>query len=130
FFGHEMATGRDPLIGERYRELTGMNEGSYSKRPSTLDARDRTLDLLNVRYLIALPDTGKPQEAPGAEDTSPGGDRGEGNVKRVEYDGVAFEGDEMRIELATGQSAAFSGKGPADTLALVTTLSNAAAVAN
>jgi hypothetical protein len=51
-------------------------------------------------------------------------------VKSVEYDGIAFAGDEIRTDLPSGQSAVFSGKSVADTLAMVSTLSNAAAVAD
>ncbi|MBO0800696.1 MAG: hypothetical protein J2P31_17900, partial [Blastocatellia bacterium] len=52
FYGHEMATGYDPVINTRYSAFTGIDEVGRSTRPTLIDARDRTLDLLNVRYLL------------------------------------------------------------------------------
>lgn len=52
FAGHEMATGYDPLLDARYRAFTGINEAGRSERWEMLAASDRTLDLLNVRYVL------------------------------------------------------------------------------
>jgi hypothetical protein len=52
FYGHEMATGYDPLINTRYTIFSSIDEVGRSALPTLLDARDRTLDLLNVRYLL------------------------------------------------------------------------------
>ena len=55
FYGHEMATGYDPLMSERYKLFSGIDEAGRSHLPTMLDARDRTLDLLNIRYILVAP---------------------------------------------------------------------------
>ncbi|HKX28850.1 MAG TPA: hypothetical protein VJ302_14225 [Blastocatellia bacterium] len=52
FYGSEMATGYDPLVNRHYLNWTGINEAGCSLRPNLVEARDWTLDLLNVRYLL------------------------------------------------------------------------------
>jgi Bacterial membrane protein YfhO len=52
FYGHEMATGYDPLINTRYNRFSSIDEVGRSTLPTLLAARDRTLDLLNVHYLL------------------------------------------------------------------------------
>src|SRR5262249_11908200 len=52
FYGHEMATGYDPLINLRYLTFSGINEAGRSDRPSLLEEKDRTLDILNVKYVL------------------------------------------------------------------------------
>lgn len=52
FYGHEMATGYDPVINSRYSKFSGIDEVGRSTRPTLLAAQDRTLDLLNVKYLL------------------------------------------------------------------------------
>ena len=53
FYGIEMATGYDPLINARYKEFSGIDEAGHSHLKSLLSANDRTLDVLNVRHVIA-----------------------------------------------------------------------------
>ncbi len=55
FYGHEMATGYDPLAAVRYKTFTAIDEAGRSHRLALLDRQDRTLDLLNVRYLLVSP---------------------------------------------------------------------------
>ncbi|MCI0336079.1 MAG: YfhO family protein [Acidobacteria bacterium] len=55
FYGHEMATGYDPLLNERYKNFSGIDEAGRSHLETILEARDRTLDILNVRYLFVPP---------------------------------------------------------------------------
>ena len=55
FYGIEMATGYDPLINARYKEFSGIDEAGHSHLKSLLSANDRTLDVLNVRHVIAAP---------------------------------------------------------------------------
>lgn len=55
YYGHELTVGRDPLILWRYRELTGIDEAGFSQRLDLVEARNRVLDLLNVRYLAVRP---------------------------------------------------------------------------
>lgn len=55
FYGHEAAGGYDPLLGERYKTFSGTDEAGRSFIPTLLAAQDRTLDLLNVRYVFVPP---------------------------------------------------------------------------
>jgi hypothetical protein len=55
FYGHEMATGYDPMLNERYKIFSGMDEAGRSFSTTILEPRDRTLDLLNVRYVLVPP---------------------------------------------------------------------------
>lgn len=55
FYGSEMMTGYDPLINARYKIFSGIDEAGHSYLTSPLDARDQTLDLLSVRYLMVAP---------------------------------------------------------------------------
>lgn len=113
FAFHEMATGYDPLLNERYKTFTGVNEAGRSERLSMIEARDRTLDILNVRYLLVPSPLLEPARASGGE---------------IEYGGIGFAGDQSSsAELRSGQSAVFSiASGYADTLAIVSGLANAA----
>ncbi len=52
FYGHEMATGYDPLLSQQRKIFLGIDEAGRTFNESMLDARDRTLDLLNVRYVL------------------------------------------------------------------------------
>ena len=56
FAGKRMATGYDPLLDQRYKTWTGIDEGGRSYLGSILMPRDRTLDLLNVRHVLVPPD--------------------------------------------------------------------------
>jgi Bacterial membrane protein YfhO len=55
FYGHEMATGYDPIINDRYKTFSGIDEAGRSFHLDMLQARDRTLDLLNVHYVLVSP---------------------------------------------------------------------------
>ena len=55
FYGHEVAAGYDPIVNERYKVFSGIDEAGRSHLKSMTEPHDRTLDLLNVRYLIAAP---------------------------------------------------------------------------
>ncbi|MBO0722953.1 MAG: YfhO family protein, partial [Blastocatellia bacterium] len=55
FYGHEMATGYDPLLNDRYKTFSGIDEAGRSFHIAMLQTRDRTLDLLNVRYVLVSP---------------------------------------------------------------------------
>jgi Bacterial membrane protein YfhO len=55
FYGHEMATGYDPLINDRYKTFSGIDEAGRSFHLDMLQGRDRTLDLLNVHYVFVAP---------------------------------------------------------------------------
>ncbi len=56
FSGHEMATGYDPMLNERYKTFSGIDEAGRSHLKTMLEPQDRTLDLLNVRYILIPPD--------------------------------------------------------------------------
>jgi hypothetical protein len=116
-YGHEMVTGYDPLINVRYLTFSGINEAGRSTLPTLLDARDRTLDLLNTKYvLIPAPMLNPPAAAGG----------------QSEYDGIAFVKDpSSQVELRAGQRANFSaGAATADTLAVISTMTNSADAAD
>ncbi|MGE0104212.1 MAG: YfhO family protein [Blastocatellales bacterium] len=55
FYGHEMVTGYDPVLNTRYKTFSGIDEAGRTFIPTIVDKQDRTLDLLNVRYLLAPP---------------------------------------------------------------------------
>jgi Bacterial membrane protein YfhO len=55
FYRHEMATGYDPIINDRYKTFSGIDEAGRSFHLDMLQARDRTLDLLNVHYVFVSP---------------------------------------------------------------------------
>jgi Bacterial membrane protein YfhO len=55
FYGHEMATGYDPIINNRYKTFSGIDEAGRSFHLDMLQTRDRTLDLLNVHYVFVSP---------------------------------------------------------------------------
>jgi Bacterial membrane protein YfhO len=55
FYGHEMATGYDPMLNERYKTFSGIDEAGRSHLRTMLEPEDQTLDLLNVRYIFIPP---------------------------------------------------------------------------
>jgi Bacterial membrane protein YfhO len=55
FHGHEMATGYDPILNDRYKTFSGIDEAGRSFHLDMLQARDRTLDLLNVHFVLVAP---------------------------------------------------------------------------
>lgn len=52
FYGHEMATGYDPLLSQQRKIFLGIDEAGRTFNESMLASQDRTLDLLNVRYVL------------------------------------------------------------------------------
>jgi hypothetical protein len=117
FYGSEMVTGYDPLINVRYLTFSGINEAGRSTLPTLLDARDRTLDLLNTKYVLIPAPMLNPPAAVG---------------EQSEYDGITFINDpSSQIELRAGQRANFSaGDAAADTLAIISTMTNSTDAAN
>lgn len=115
FYGHEMATGYDPLINLRYLNFTGINEAGRSYLPTLLDEKDRTLDLLNVKYVLI------PASLLDAATIARG---------RLDYGGISFADDPSSdLELREGQRAVFSADAAAgDTLAIVSTMTNSAEI--
>lgn len=113
FYGSEMATGYDPLLYTRYLAFSGINEAGRSTLPSLVETRDRTLDLLNVRYLLIPEKLLTPAKS---------------TAGRVSYDGVEFGTDPaLRAELQPGQAASYTGDAAAfDTIAVVSSLVNSA----
>ncbi|MBO0722843.1 MAG: YfhO family protein [Blastocatellia bacterium] len=111
FYGHEMATGYDPTISKRYKTFSGIDEAGRSTIPTLLDAQDRTLDLLNVNYLLIPKRILDASIIPN---------------ERVEYGGITFTKDRsLPMELRSGESARFySDAAPGDTLAIVSKLIN------
>jgi hypothetical protein len=67
FYGHETAGGYDPLLGERYKTFSGTDEAGRAFITTLLENQDRTLDLLNVRYVFVPPT----MPAPFIEQTAP-----------------------------------------------------------
>jgi hypothetical protein len=124
FYGYEMATGYDPLVSTRYKTFSGIDEAGRSHLQTMLDARDRTLDLLNVRYLLVAPQF-LGQLAAGSAPTAAGS-------KRIELGGIAFADDQSSaVDLRAGQQASFSAdEGIGEALAIVSALANAAEVAD
>jgi hypothetical protein len=53
FYGNEMVTGYDPVLNERYKTFSGVDEAGRSFISTLLDPEDQTLDLLNARYVFA-----------------------------------------------------------------------------
>ncbi|MBI1766396.1 MAG: YfhO family protein [Acidobacteria bacterium] len=54
-YGHELASGYDPILNTRYKTFSGIDEAGRSYLPTLLQPQDRTLDLLNVRYILVAP---------------------------------------------------------------------------
>jgi hypothetical protein len=52
FYGHEMATGYDPLMNARYKTFSGIDEAGHTYISSLFEAKDQTLDLLSVQYIL------------------------------------------------------------------------------
>lgn len=123
FYGHEMATGYDPLVSARYKTFSGIDEAGHSYITSLVETRDCTLDLLSVRYVLvpktlyadhqnltagkiraALNDPARWQKVPGI---TPRIDQRDYEVYRnlrslprawiVERIDAAFEGDQLKI---------------------------------
>ena len=54
-YGHELASGYDPILNTRYKTFSGIDEAGRSYLPTLLKTQDRTLDLLNARYVLLAP---------------------------------------------------------------------------
>lgn len=117
FYGNEMVTGYDPLLSLRYRTFSGINEAGRSTLPTLLDAQDRTLDLLNVNFVL-IPES--MFNSPALDESS------------IEYGGITFANDHSsEVELRSGQRADFAAdEAVYDTLAIVSTLTNSGALAD
>lgn len=55
FYGHEMMAGYDPVLNERQKTFSGLDEAGRCFNPTMLEPQDRTLDLFNVRYVFVPP---------------------------------------------------------------------------
>jgi hypothetical protein len=111
----ENAGGYEPLLFERYsRALGGVHLDAASPLPGVapnralFDARSRVLDLLGARYVV------------NAEMAS--------DAPTTERDGVRFDATDLATELRPGEkiSLKVNSAATADTLALVTSMSNSA----
>jgi len=108
------------LINERYKEFSGIDESGRSVRLSSLDSKDCSLDLLNVRYLLAL-----------AEDQSWQKERDSEVVADFEENSPLREINRaVETDLRSGQKVVFSMGRGADNLALISMLSNSGGVAD
>ncbi|MDX2031646.1 MAG: YfhO family protein [Blastocatellia bacterium] len=104
FYGHEMTSGYDPILNESVKTFLGIDEAGRTFNATMLEAEDRTLDLLNARYVLVAP---------------------------VYFDSGAAKvsGAGVDVELRRGRSADFSAReGAADVLEIVSSLANSAAV--
>jgi hypothetical protein len=52
FYGHEMMTGYDPVLNERQKIFSGVDEAGRCFNLTMLESQDRTLDIFNVRYVM------------------------------------------------------------------------------
>jgi len=55
FYGHEMMPGYDPVLNERQKVFSGLDEAGRCFNETMLDPQDHTLDLFNVRYVFIPP---------------------------------------------------------------------------
>ncbi|HEV2801025.1 MAG TPA: YfhO family protein [Pyrinomonadaceae bacterium] len=120
-YGLQNTGGYEPLIFERYsRALGNVHLDAASPLPgfapnlNVFDARSHLLDLLGVRFVVnAEMPTGAPA---------------------IEREGVRFNPDELATELRPGEKLSLevspAAAATADTLALVTSMSNSTAVAD
>jgi hypothetical protein len=115
----ENVGGYEPLLFERYsRALGGVHLDAASPLPGVapnralFDARSRVLDLLGARFVV---NAEMAADAPTSE-----------------RDGVRFDATDLATELRPGEklSLKVSSAATADTLALVTSMSNSAAIAD
>ncbi len=78
FYGHEMVNGYDPLLNQQVKDFLGVDEAGRTFNTTMLESPDRTLDLLNVRYVFVPPvyfdsTAAKPSEAGEPIELPPGG---------------------------------------------------------
>jgi hypothetical protein len=55
FYGHEMMAGYDPVLTERQKIFSGLDEAGRAFNLTMLEPQDRTLDLFNVRFVLVPP---------------------------------------------------------------------------
>lgn len=55
FYGHEMMAGYDPVLTERQKIFSGLDEAGRAFNLTMLEPQDRTLDMFNVRYVFVPP---------------------------------------------------------------------------
>lgn len=55
FYGHEMMAGYDPVLTERQKIFSGLDEAGRAFNLTMLEPQDRTLDVFNVRYVFVPP---------------------------------------------------------------------------
>ncbi len=55
FYGHEMMAGYDPVLSERQKVFSGLDEAGRAFNLTMLEPQDRTLDIFNVRYVFIPP---------------------------------------------------------------------------
>jgi hypothetical protein len=106
FYGSEMIAGYDPVLNERYKTFSGIDEAGRSFISTMLDAQDHTLDILNVRYVLVPPAFFDPEAAQAADAGS-------------------------QVELRNGRSAIFeASEGGADSLTVVSSLTDSVGIAD
>jgi hypothetical protein len=105
FYGVEMVTGYDPVLNERYKTFSGIDEAGRSFISTLLDSQDHTLDLLNVRYVFAPPSY---------------------------FDPPAIRNNQAEpVELRLGKSAAFKASASGgDSLTIISSLANSVEIAD
>ncbi len=110
FYGHEMATGYDPMLNERYKTFSGIDEAGRSYNKTMLEPQDRTLDILNVKYVLVPPsnilsiDTSRWREVEERSQVKPYRDyrvfenlRSLPRVWLVGHVKTAYEGDQIKL---------------------------------
>lgn len=55
FYGHEMMSGYDPVLSERQKVFSGLDEAGRTFDQTMLEPQDRTLDVFNVCYVFVPP---------------------------------------------------------------------------
>ncbi|MDX2044427.1 MAG: YfhO family protein [Acidobacteriota bacterium] len=55
FYGHEMMAGYDPVLTERQKIFSGLDEAGRAFNLTMLEPQDRTLDVFNVRFVFVPP---------------------------------------------------------------------------
>lgn len=55
FYGHEMVPGYDPVLNERQKVFSGLDEAGRCFNQTMLEPQDRTLDIFNARYVFVPP---------------------------------------------------------------------------
>lgn len=54
-YGHEMMTGYDPVLSERQKIFSGLDEAGRCFNPTMLEPQDQTLDVFNARFVFVPP---------------------------------------------------------------------------